>query len=91
MEEMDKIFDQVHGKRKRQISPTFLLIQKTQQRNTQISSNYNKRRYFYTIALKAERQTTKFNSCNLPFAYARRFQIKYTMLLKGTLWNNTKL
>ena len=27
VEEMDKIFNQVHGKRKRQISPTFLLIQ----------------------------------------------------------------
>ena len=91
VEEMDKILNQVHGKRKRQISPTFLLIQKTQQRNTQISSNYNKRRYFYTIALKAERQTTKFSSCNLPFAYARRFQIKYTMLLKETSWNDTKL
>ena len=54
VEEMDKIFDHVHGKRKRQISPTFLFIQKTQRRNTQISSNYNKRRYFYTYYYKVQ-------------------------------------
>ena len=48
------IFNQVHGKRERQISPTFLLIQYTQQRHTQISSSYNKRRYLHITALKAE-------------------------------------
>ena len=32
----------------------FLLIQYTQQRHTQISSSYNKRRYLHITALKAE-------------------------------------
>ena len=49
-------FNQVHGKRGRQISLTFLLNQYTQQKNTQISSNNNKRRYFHITAPEAERQ-----------------------------------